>query len=525
VIALLAIVLAQTRIASDFELQQMQQQVARARDFPSQLSAHLNLGDLRQARNEPDLARADYRKALEIASNERAAAREAGDLTRYATATSYAALSEAKLCGTGTPADGGTDKSVCATCGTGTPAGGGTDKSVCATCGTGTPAGGGTDKSVCATCGTGTPAGGGTDKSVCATCGTGTPAGGGTDKSVCATGPFALAEEAMRYSSDSAKSWNLYATTMAALRLTAKAAGAARNAVALEKDPLDLAIYKYTLASSLGDSPEAAGLLIEVIQSLRSPQFDALRRQVARTESFEIYSSARGDVAAYVSTLNRAQLRLAALYERSGDLANAKQQYANVLADRSDDATALAAIARLEPSDEHFKAAFDANPFSLPLIRDYQMNLSLGRGRREAAGDGTTVGDKVRLAVEQMQRGEYPASIVTITIVEKQFPNNATLAALRRDIDEKRKAFLARFDNPAQLDQQKFTGTVVFDSGPPFETGTIDGQRFRFSQPANFNGSFKSAVPLRLAYRILGPTQIDGADALLVEPLKLEPPQ
>src|SRR5579872_4635818 len=132
-------------------------------------------------------------------------------------------------------------------------------------------------------------------------------------------------------------------------------------------------------------------------------------------------------------------------------------------------AIALAAIARLEPSEEHFKAAFDANPFSLSLIRDYQMNLSLGRGRREAAGEGT-VGDKVRLAVEQMQRGEYPAAIVTITIVEKQFPNNATLAALRRDIDEKRKAFLARFDNPAQLDQQTFTGTVVFDSGPPFVT-------------------------------------------------------
>ncbi|HLJ74138.1 MAG TPA: hypothetical protein VKU62_06105, partial [Thermoanaerobaculia bacterium] len=385
-IVLLAIVWAQTRIASDFELQQMQRLIERARDFPSQLSAHLNLGDLRQARNEPDLGRTEYQKALEIASNERTEARKAGDLTRYATATSYAALSEAKLCGSGT-----------------------------------------------------------------------------TDRSVCATHAFALAEEAMRYSSDSAKSWNLYATTMAALHLTAKAASAARNAGALEKDPLDLAIYKYTLASSLDDSPasvragfsrppesgphtEAEELFVEVIQSLRSPQFDELRRQVARTESFEIYSSARGDVAAYVSTLNRAQLRLAALYERRGDLANAKQQYANVLADRTDDPIALAAIARLEPSEEHFKAAFDANPFSLSLIRDYQMNLSLGRGRREAAGEGT-VGDKVRLAVEQMQRGEYPAAIVTITIVEKQFPNNATLAALRRDIDEKRKAFLARFDN------------------------------------------------------------------------------
>ena len=55
-ILLVAFVLAQTRIASDFELQQMQRQVERARDFTSQLSGHLNIGDLRDARNEPDLA-------------------------------------------------------------------------------------------------------------------------------------------------------------------------------------------------------------------------------------------------------------------------------------------------------------------------------------------------------------------------------------------------------------------------------------------------------------------------------------
>ncbi|HEY6842981.1 MAG TPA: hypothetical protein VI391_02355, partial [Thermoanaerobaculia bacterium] len=210
-ILLVAFVLAQTRIASDFELQQMQQQVGRARDFTSQLSGHLNLGDLRIARNEPALARAEYEKALTIASNERTSARQAGDLTRYATATSYAALTEAKL---GDAADA-----------------------------------------------------------------------------------FALSEEALRYTSDSAKTWNLYATTMTALRMPAKAAAAARNAVAIERDPLDSAIYRYTLASSLDGSPESEQLLTDVIRSLRSPQFDELRRQVANSESFEIYSSARGDVA------------------------------------------------------------------------------------------------------------------------------------------------------------------------------------------------------------------------------------
>src|SRR4029077_5783212 len=94
---LFAIILAQTRIASDFELQQMQRQVETSRDFVSQLSGHLNIGDLRMARNETALARAEYAKALDITSNERSAARRASDLTRYATATSYAALAEAKL--------------------------------------------------------------------------------------------------------------------------------------------------------------------------------------------------------------------------------------------------------------------------------------------------------------------------------------------------------------------------------------------------------------------------------------------
>ena len=136
------IVMAQTRIASDFEIQQMERQIAQSRDFVSQLSGHLNLGDLRLTRNETAAARNEYAKALEIALNERVAARRTSDLTRYATATSYAALAHAKL---GDAADA-----------------------------------------------------------------------------------FALSEEAMRYSSDSAKSWNLYASTMSQLHIPAKAASVTR---------------------------------------------------------------------------------------------------------------------------------------------------------------------------------------------------------------------------------------------------------------------------------------------------------
>jgi hypothetical protein len=86
-----------TRIASDFEIAQMQQQLARSHDFLSQLSGHLNLGDARLARSESALARREYTQAYELASNERLDARRASDLARYATATSYAALAEAKL--------------------------------------------------------------------------------------------------------------------------------------------------------------------------------------------------------------------------------------------------------------------------------------------------------------------------------------------------------------------------------------------------------------------------------------------
>ncbi len=437
------ILMAQTRIASDFEIRQMERQIAQSRDFVSQLSGHLNLGDLRLTRNEAAVARNEYAKALEIALNERVASRRASDLTRYATATSYAALAQAKL---GDAADA-----------------------------------------------------------------------------------FVLSEEAMRYSSYSAKSWNLYASAMSQLHLPAKAASASRNAVALEHDPLDLAIYKYSLASALGDSPEAEQLLTEVVKSLRSETFASLRQQVARAESFEIYSSARGDVAAYVSILNRSQLRLASLYEQRGDLARASEQYANVLADRSDDPTALAAIARLEPTEDHYKQAFDANPFSLPLIRDYQRFLSGGPPSSAAAaedrGAPQSTGDLVRLALQQMRRAEYPTAIVTITTVEKQFPNNDALELLRREIEQKRSVFIAALENRSRLDKETFTGTVVFDQGPPFETGKIDGTPFRFSEPMAFNGSFVANVPLRLTYRILGATQLNGADALLLEPIRLEAPR
>ena len=467
-VLLLAVSLsAQTRIASDFEIQQMEQQLARSRDFLSQLSAHLNLGDLRVTRNETALAREQYTKAYNVALQERLNARAASELTRYATATSYAALAAAKL-GNAEPA-------------------------------------------------------------------------------------FALSEEAIRYTSDSGKSWNLYATVMTALRKPAKAVSASRNAVALADEPLDKAIYQYTLASSLleiNQADEAQRLLVDVIASLRSPQFATLQQSVRENETFEIYSSARGEEAAYVSTLNRAQLRLAGLYERRGNTAAAREQYANVLAARVDDPIALAAMARLAGSSEEkerfFAEAFDANPFSLALIREYREYLK-NAGRIAGAPPGDSVGDQVRLALQQMQRGELTAARTTLQTLQRRFPDNDTLRQLHRDLETRRaagpltftanpsasdlRAIAAAFadnrltaEERAKLDEMTFTSTVVFEeTAALFERGTIDGFPFRFPGPTQFQGTFAPNTPLRLTYRILGATRVGEADGLLLEPLRLEP--
>lgn len=495
-----------TRVASDFELAQMEKQLAQSHDFNSQLSGHLNLGDVRTARNEPALATVEYRRALSVATTERLVARRASDLSRYAYATAYAAVASAKL---GRAADA-----------------------------------------------------------------------------------LELSDEALRYDSDSAKSWNLRANAMTDLHLPKKAASAARNAVALataetEKSPtvaneIDLAIYRYALAIAIIDTAEkreAERLLSTIITTLRTPKFDALRRDIARGESFQIYSTARGDADAYNSLLNRSQLLLASLYEERGDLSAARDVYRQVLAGRSDDATALAALARLasagDDRERYFAEAFDANPFSIDLIHEFQ------REKRRGSPDESTTGSRVRKALLEMQRGEHRSARTTLDALVNDFPNNDVvqylaamndaalgdvdraksrtihLATLRAEVnrrlldaEEPPPAFLSGKRTPptsrelrtliamfaqnrltpeqrATLDAFTLTSVANFDAPTPgapgttvFSGGSIDGVPFAFSEPTAFQGKLVS--PLRLTYRILGATQRNGSDALLLEPLKVE---
>ncbi len=509
-----ALAVGQTRIASDFEIEQMERQVTHSRDFLAQISGRLNLGDLRASRNEATSARAEYVRARDAGQVERLEARRRSDLAAYATATMYTALAHAKLAET--------------------------------------------------------------------------------------AHSFELLEEAVRYASDDAKTWNLYASAMSVLGFSTKAAAAARTAIVIAdaeaaKSPtiahqLDAAIYRYTLASALlasGDTSEADQLLTTVIETLKSKDFDALRREVARRESFEIYSSARGEESAYLSLLTRSQLRLAGLYETRGDTARAITIYRNVLVTRSDEPAALGALARLartaEERERYFAEAFDANPFSLSLIREYRRHLGTS-----AVGPGTedSTGARVRHVLKQMASREHRGARASLDALLVRFPANDTLnylaaqndlalgdlarakqrrivtRELRREVDAllsssqsavpaflgtrrttasptapELRQMVALLANdrlsPEQrvaLDRVTLTNIVRLDAPATaapagqtiFEGGNIDDVAFRFGEPTAFAGTFAAAQPLRLTYRLLGATTHKGQEALLIEPLRLE---
>jgi Flp pilus assembly protein TadD len=438
----------QSRIASDFEIDQMQKQLASSHDFLSQLSAHMNLGDLRATRNENALSRAEYAKAFELAAKQRLDARRASNLSQYATATAYAGLAKAKL---GDAAQA-----------------------------------------------------------------------------------FALLDEATRYASDDAKTWNLFSTAMSIVGRTAKATSAAHNAVALADNQLDLNIYRYSLANTLGNTAESERLLITVIDELQSPAFESLRRDIARKESFEIYSTARGEAAAYLSLLNRSRLQLATMYEQRGDIVKARATYASVLKDRNDEPAALAGIARLSRSERDYAEAFDANPFSLDLIRDYQRHLP-----NNEPVEGDTLGAQVRRALRgdkreaQVLAKKYPDNDAVRMIVEQTI-NAPAPSWLRGDVETasptpaELRALLRHeltSDERRVLDRLTLTAIASFDASNAapagqtiFESGTIGDVKIRFSEPVAFTGTFAPNTPLRLTFRILGAAD----DALLLEPLKLE---
>jgi tetratricopeptide (TPR) repeat protein len=448
----------QGRLASDFEIAQMEKQLARSNDFEAQFSARLNLGDARMTRNEKTLALAEYERAFAVAENERVEARRESQLERYARASAFSATVRARL--------------------------------------------------------------------------------------TQGAAAFTLLEEALRYAPDDPYVWNTYASAMRILGHPRKAVASGRNAVAIsakKEKKLDLAVFQYSLATSLLDADEedeGEQILLGIVELLRSEELEGLRRDVTRSESFEVHSFIRGDVAAYVSLLNRTQLHLGALYFEQGRLDAARAQYERVLEARSDDVTALAALASMARSDaereRYFAEAFDANPFSMALVREYQ------RHEHPPITDFSTTGGRMRQALAQ---GQSRAARATLDTLIAQFPKNDTLKTLRAEAEgttqielpsaspraEELRALLIGFERltaeqRAALDQATYTSTVQF-TGTAFEAGTIDNVPFRFSEPTVFEGTFDITRPLRLTYRILGVTRSGDQDALLLEPVRLEAPR
>jgi len=505
----------ETRIASDFEIQEMER-VARSGDLVSQLSSHLNLGMLRQARGETDLARREFDTVCRLTESTRQSARARGELPLYAAATLYEALAEAAL-----------DRPHRA---------------------------------------------------------------------------FELAEEGVRYS-PTEKSWTVVANTMEAIEQPAKAVGAARNAVALGErqvavvpsaaNQLDLVVAQYGLATSLARAgePEAAMAILETsVARLQSSAFDGVRKEVASHESFEIFSTVRGEVQAYVSALVRTELKLASLYEGAGCLADARRLYHDVLAARTDEAAALAALARLARDEaeraRRLAAALDADPFSIPTIREFQKVLA-SRDRSSIVPEGGAgPGAQVRRALEQLQLGQPGAARATLAELATAFPDNDVVQALLALTDVRlgdlhaarartirapelsaqvaewigartvsapqwldgsaakanagegdlRSMMLLLADNGLTSEQRVVLDRVVLSSGavfdpspavaPPgrtvFSTGRIGAVPIAFAQPTTFVGTFAAGSSLLLEYRLLGVTEVAGAQGLLVEPVRLE---
>lgn len=265
---------------------------------------------------------------------------------------------------------------------------------------------------------------------------------------------FEYEEEATRYGAADGKTWNMVASAMGALGQPRKAASAARNAVSIaaaaaKRAPtapnlLDLAIYQYSLATALdasGGKDEAIQLLQSAIETLRSKSFDRMRKEMAKNESFEIYSTARGEQAAYRSALNRSQLKLAEIYEASGNSTAARKAYEDVLAGRSDEAAALEGLSRLAGSPEErqraMSMALDANPFAIETVRAYQRFLategaSTGKGNAAATGGA---GSEMRRALEQMQRGEDRAARTTLDELAAGHPGNDVVQYLSALVD------------------------------------------------------------------------------------------
>ena len=469
---------AQTHIASDVEIRQMEEAARKASSFPARVSAHINLGELRMDRNESAAAQQEFETALRIARDEKNDARRERDLQRYALACGWSGVALADL-GRGAEA-------------------------------------------------------------------------------------FADLEEAVRYQADSPSVWNHYSVAMFRLGKNEKAIGAARNSVAAAerktaahatvRDELDLDIDRLALAGALLElddrsaSEEAESILRDIAASLDGEAFQSVRAAVAKHEEFQLLTAPTTETGLYLALFHRSHLRLARLYENAGAAQKAIAEYQAVLGRRSDEPSALAGMARLSSDpkerDRYFILSLDANPFAPDVIDDYDQLVAAGNAS-PAAPTGS-VGSRVRLAVQQLHGRDYRGARETLQALLAAHPNNDVLQSLLARVERESapagkpwfltkpakiaigpteaelRAVLSLFatnamsaEERALLDREEFSNIAAFDAG--LQQGTIHRVPMRFQSPVR-----ASSQTVRVIYRILGATTVDGRDALLLELVRTE---
>ncbi len=261
---------------------------------------------------------------------------------------------------------------------------------------------------------------------------------------------FDLFEESLRYLSDAPSTWNLLASAMLSSGHPPRAVAAAKNAVSIASAAsdesaagrLDLNVYRYTLASSLAadqKQQEAVPLLEKIVDDLQSTRFDDLREEISRNEVFEVKSSVRSDAEAFVSLSNRSSLRLARLYEDSGQLDRARSQYEKVIARRTDDAIALTALARLSGTLQarraRFLESFEANPFALPLMIDYE---NFAKSNQPLAAAGDTTASQVIAVINALVAQNPPAAASAMQQLERRHASNDSVTYLSARLAEAR---------------------------------------------------------------------------------------
>src|SRR5687767_2596284 len=227
-------------------------------------------------------------------------------------------------------------------------------------------------------------------------------------------------------------------------------------------------------------------------------------------------------------------MRLAALYESRSLVDEARREYQAVVSRRSDEAAALAGLARLtsdpKERDRYLIQSLDANPFAADVVDAYERHVESGDASAAAAGG--SVGSRIRLAIQQTHDRDFRRARQTLESLLKAHANNDVLlsllarAALQSGASSARPWFL---DEPvslvtdpseaelrtvlslfagnelsaadrATLDQEEFSSSARFDApdGEAFARGTMSGVPFRFQSPTRFRGITSAGKPLRL---------------------------